>query len=81
MRPEHSVKTGAVVKPAAADVAALVDYVAIALGLAAGVRVVVITEDEAGVTVGHSSTPDVDEIRGLLFRAATALPARQGGTP
>jgi hypothetical protein len=69
------------VKPAAADVANMVADVTRSLGLPPGARVVVITEDEAGVTVGHSSTPDVDEIRGLLFRAATALPARQGGTP
>jgi hypothetical protein len=64
------------VKPAADDVAALVADVIRALGLPLDSRVLVITEDTDGVTVGHSSTPDIDEIRGLLFRAASALPPR-----
>jgi hypothetical protein len=68
-------------KAAAAAVANMVTDVTRALGLPPGARIIVITEDEAGMTVGHSSTPDVDEIRGLLFRAATALPPRYGGTP
>jgi hypothetical protein len=64
------------VKHATAEVADLVSTVTRALGLTPTARIIVIAEDADGMTVGHSSTPDIDEIRGLLFRAATALPAR-----
>jgi hypothetical protein len=62
--------------PAGTDAQKLLTKVAQELTGDPDARVVVIMEGADGMTIGYSTTVDVAEIRGLMFRAAVGLPGR-----